>query len=221
VVSTAVADGDTRLADVARRKLSTVQEAKAEYSSQVVACLEVTRLERLTGRLACLTSWCSAFAYEQALVFATSFGALLCLALDSSDTLKWLRISSSSNGAGKEGHRQQFFLATFLRLAIMPTVPLPRHWRFWGRFTALTLRCLLLLPVGSFCLVTSFGSLCSIARFAERCLEARAHEHEKMARTQWFNGAFQICSSIMGFSCMGLFAHLYFDARLKKGLPIT
>lgn len=204
LVVQAVAANDVPLADAARAKLGCVQAAIASEP----ACVEIGVLDKAMNNCACWATWCGIIAWEQILVFTTSFGALLCLALDLSASLKVRK-----GVIGGSVSRQPPLLATFVRLAVFPMLAPPRHWRFFGRLTVIALRGVLLLPVAPICFTLTLGSLLSLTRFAQRCTDVRAVESEKAAQSRWFVRTLHTCNAITGLSSFGLFMRLYWDTR--------
>lgn len=199
-------DDPPGLAAAARAKLEAVLSAQRERGPQQGgAGEEIARLDVLIGRLASLSTWLGMLAWEQFLVFLTSFGTVFCLSLDTLETIR-------SRSGGKEARPP--LLASFLRIAVWPGLEPQRNWPSFGaRLTVATLRCALLLPVGSMAFVFTLGGLLSFARFASRCLEVRPFEMERMVRHNGFTTTLQVFSSIVGLSSFGLFVRLYWDRR--------
>jgi len=163
------------------------------------------------GLSATWVTWWGILAWEQALVFTTSFGAILCLFLDF-----WFRAKESAAGRASYAARSPPLLATFIRLAVSPTLAPPKHWRFFERFTLTALRSVVLFPLGPLCLTLSMGSVVSLMRFVQRCSDVRAVEHERATHTQWFVRVLNACNAINGLSSFGLFVRLYCDVRDRK-----
>jgi len=203
------ASEDPHLAAAAQAKLGVVRGAQRQQSSQTDAGEEVARLDLLLGSMASLSTWLEMLAWEQLLVFLTSFGTVLCLSLDTMDSIR-------SRTGSREARPP--LLTNFLRMATWPGLQFPAHWSSFGRLTVMTLRCGLLLPVGSMVLVFTLGGLLSIVRFASRCLEVRRFEMERMLRNNAFTNTLHIFSSIVGLSSFGLFMRLYLDHRRHASL---
>mmetsp|Transcript_88518 Transcript_88518/g.235120 ORF Transcript_88518/g.235120 Transcript_88518/m.235120 type:complete len:99 (+) Transcript_88518:237-533(+) len=92
-------------------------------------------------------------------------------------------------------------------------LPLPKHWRTFGRLTIAALRGMLLLPVAPICLALTLGSILSLTRFAQRCSDTRAMELERASQSRWFVRTLHFCNAITGISSFGLFLRLYFDCK--------
>lgn len=198
----AVSD-DAHLAAAAATQLDHVRKAQRNQASQADIGKEIARLDMLIGRLVSVSSWLGLLAWEQVLVFLTSFGSIMCVTLDTVDFIR-------SRAKGKEARPP--LLTNFLQISVWPTLEPPRHWTL-ARAAVVSLRCALLLPVGSVVLVATLGSFASIIRFANRCWEVRQYEVERMARNNGFMKVIQVFSSIVGFSSLGLFVRLYCDRR--------
>mmetsp|Transcript_5311 Transcript_5311/g.15128 ORF Transcript_5311/g.15128 Transcript_5311/m.15128 type:complete len:309 (-) Transcript_5311:77-1003(-) len=207
--------GDKRLAEAARVKLASVRAARASIPPACAPLADMAVLDRLACRCARWVSWYGLIAFEQVLVFTTSFGAMLCLALDASDSIK----SRSMARAVPDGVRNVSrppLLTTFLKLAALPTVVPPRHWHWLGRANVIALRCVLLVPIGSMSLAVMLGSFSSLLRFAQRCAEVREVEQERAAQSRQFTTVLTACSSVAGFCSLGLFLQLYWDYKNRR-----
>jgi hypothetical protein len=131
---------DVHVAAAAQTKLEAIRKVQGERPAQVQADAgqDISRLDMFVGRLTALSTWIGVLAWEQFLVFLTSFGTVLCLSLDTLETIR-------SRSGAKEARPP--LLSSFLRIAALPSVEAPRHWHYFGRLTVSTLRCALLLPV--------------------------------------------------------------------------
>mmetsp|Transcript_117833 Transcript_117833/g.293882 ORF Transcript_117833/g.293882 Transcript_117833/m.293882 type:complete len:312 (+) Transcript_117833:102-1037(+) len=216
----AIATGEAALAEAARAKMSAVRAAMATAGSHAgqhgESATEAGRLDRWVGRCACLAVWCGEFVREQALVFTTSLGALLCLALDLRSGAATGRVVAvtAAEGAGAPA-RPMHLLSTFMRMAVCPTLAPPKHWMALGRLTLVTLRCMLLVPMVPACIALSLGSVLSLARFAQRFVEVRAIELERAAQNRWWIRTRDLGSAVTGFASFGLFLRLYVDWRAE------
>eukprot|EP00747_Dinoflagellata_sp_TGD_P165787 gnl/TRDRNA2_/TRDRNA2_187629_c0_seq1.p1 gnl/TRDRNA2_/TRDRNA2_187629_c0~~gnl/TRDRNA2_/TRDRNA2_187629_c0_seq1.p1 ORF type:complete len:321 (-),score=38.82 gnl/TRDRNA2_/TRDRNA2_187629_c0_seq1:106-1068(-) len=216
--------GEQRLADAARAKLVRVTAARPEALGGVQA----GRLDKLADSFACCAAWWGILAWEQALVFTTSFGALGCLLVDALESTRnrpwvgklWVARAPLGRAVGRganEARPSPQLLTTFLRLAMLPSLAPPKHWQWMSWLTVQALRCSLILPVMPTCLCLALGGLASLARFSQRCTEVQAAERERAARSHWFMGTLHVCNSIAGFSSFGLFLRLYWDFRHSNG----
>jgi len=207
---------DSRLAAAARAKLASVNAARFVSTTKGSECVEMGRLDRVAGLCAGWAIRWGLLAWEQALVVATSFGALLCLGVDTGHSL-WMKTTVNA----REATRPDALLSSFLRLATSPCLALPRHWRPVDRVAILALRCVLLVPLAPMSLALLLGGLLSLARFGQRCAEVRAAEVEHAAENRWFMGAVHCCSSIAGVSSLCLFMRLYYDRPRARQLAIN
>jgi len=199
----------TSLADAAKAKLRRVREAMGvQHAQSGEGCSEATRLDRRINFFTHYGVRCALLAWEQFLVFTTSFGALLCLAHD-------VRSSISGGHAAKGfAGRHPPMLQRFVRLALSWNKhALPPDWNAFERFTVVALRIVLLVPMGQCLLTVACGASLSLVRFAKRLWEVRALEAERAGRCHWFVRTRNICSAITGLSSFGLFWRLYRDSR--------
>mmetsp|Transcript_71202 Transcript_71202/g.159351 ORF Transcript_71202/g.159351 Transcript_71202/m.159351 type:complete len:329 (-) Transcript_71202:78-1064(-) len=209
----AAQEGDVRLAEVARAKLRSVQAAKASAAGQPAYLVEAGPLDKLINDCATCATWCGILAWEQVLIFTTSFGALLCLAVDATSSFR-LRLGGAVAApvqVATSGSRPHTLLSAFIKLAVSPMLPLPKHWGSLGRLTVMALRGMLLLPVAPICMALTLGSILSLTRFAQRCSTTRAIELERASQSLWFVRTIHICNAITGISSFGLFLRLYMD----------
>lgn len=212
VAASAVQRGDERVAAAARARLATVQGARQEPA--VRAAESKHRLERQIGRCISWATWWGLLAWEQVLVVATSLGALLCLAVDATESFRGLR---AEHGAVMDSATPRPpLLAAFVRLALLP-VSAPEHWGWAGRCAITALRGTLLLPLGHFCLAVSAGALLSFARFVHRCSEIRPVEVERAWQSPRFLNVLHAFYGITGAASFGLFVRLYWDRRIRPG----
>jgi hypothetical protein len=203
------ASGDSHLAAAAKAKLDEVSRAKTERSGQAETDSQLAKLDQILGRLVSLSVWLGRLAWEQALMLPTSYGALLCLSVDATQYLRSLVRPSLS--ANKEVRVP--LLKTFMHLAAWPGKDPPHHWSSGGRLTIASLRCALLLPVGSMTLVIVMGGFLSCVRFVQRCIEVRTFEVERMLRNSWYMYTMLFFKCVVGYASVGLFMHLYRDHR--------
>eukprot|EP00416_Gambierdiscus_australes_P046625 CAMPEP_0171100730 /NCGR_PEP_ID=MMETSP0766_2-20121228/53128_1 /TAXON_ID=439317 /ORGANISM="Gambierdiscus australes, Strain CAWD 149" /LENGTH=323 /DNA_ID=CAMNT_0011560603 /DNA_START=115 /DNA_END=1083 /DNA_ORIENTATION=- len=198
----AAAAGDARLAEVAQEKLRSVDDAKVSVLA-ATDCFKGGLLDRLLNHCACWATWWGILAWEQALVFSTSFGALFCLAIDAAHSVR--------RGMDLPTQASRPFLSTFVKLAVWPPMPPPQHWRTSGRLTVAALRGLLLLPVASIGVALTLGSIVSLTGFAQRCCEIRTAELDRASRSQWFVRIVDAWTAVTAICSFGLFARLYWD----------
>jgi len=208
VADKADASGDARLAEAARAKLEAVRNAQAPPILGEASRSQAGALERLAGLSARRAAWWWLLLREQVLVFATSFGALLCLAFDAAQLTKGLLGQSRV----QDEARPQM-LSTFFRLAGSPMLQLPKHWQRFDRLSLVVLRCALALPAGSLLATVALGGLASLGRFAQRCSEVRDVELERAAHSRLFVWGLNICSGITGLTSFALFVRVYSDWR--------
>jgi len=222
----AAAAGNTKLAEEATSKLQSIRAAKASTAARATTCVEAGWLDLAIGRCACWATWSAFLAWEQMLVFTTSFGTLLCLALDASFSISTRSLTLASAGSGlpmtagplagtrgRDGRPLLPLLVTFMRIAVSPNHTPPAHWRFGGRFTVIALRLGLFVPVGHFCVTLTVGGLLSLARFIQRCNDVRAVELERASQSHTFLRVLQACNAVIGISSFALFLRLYLDYR--------
>jgi len=197
------------LADAATEKLRCVREAMGVQQAQSgEGVSEATRLDRGINIFAHYGVRCALLAWEQFLVFTTSFGAILCLAHDVRFCMPGGHASRGFSG------RQQPLLQRFLKLALFwNKQALPPDWKPRERYTVFALRFVLLVPLGQCLLTVACGASLSLVRFAKRFWEVRALEAERAARCHWFVRTRNLCSAITGLSSFGLFMRLYRDCR--------
>jgi len=198
IATKALTGGNRRLAEAARMKLSRVSALTPEQIPS-----NIDKLDRLVGKCAFWVTWSSLVVWEQVIVFGTSFGALSFLVLDTCYRLR------SAAVARKDTHPP--FLITLVRLFFPGSEP--RHWSWSGHLLAASLRCSVLLPLGSVGLSLSIGSLLSLMHFARRCLEVWSVASERAMNSHWFSNILVTCNSVLGLSSLGLFFHLYLDHR--------
>eukprot|EP00927_Polykrikos_kofoidii_P057507 TRINITY_DN51646_c0_g1_i1.p1 TRINITY_DN51646_c0_g1~~TRINITY_DN51646_c0_g1_i1.p1 ORF type:complete len:295 (+),score=43.71 TRINITY_DN51646_c0_g1_i1:140-1024(+) len=202
VVERAEANGNLALREVARSKLDAVRAAMASANGKAFAPAEVPRLERLLDRCSCwVDCWLLVFV-EQSLVFTTSFGAIFCLAIDMRDACRRVQ--------------RPFLLSNFVRLAVLPTVPAPNHWRLFERFMLIMLRGALLLPFGTFCSTLALGSFLSVTRFLQRCGEVMHLARDQAMQSQWLARTLEACEVVTGISTFYIFLRLAWDRPRPK-----
>lgn len=206
VEAEAASSGDTRLAAAAQSRLKGLQDARAEAMDSEDDC----KLDRLTSMCARWVAVWGLIAWEQVLVFTSSFGCLLCLVYDGMMALGFRHRAAITSG---DVARPVPLLAKFMRLTLSPAFPVPSHWGRLSKLTVVSLRCALVLPLCPMFGAFALGALTSFARFVQRCSEARAVEHERAAQSQWFIRTLYMFNSIAGLSSFGLFLRLYWDRR--------
>lgn len=216
-------DGDTPLAEAAAAKIKAVQ-AESSALPEDLSCDRFTcfgdagRLEKLADRCAHWAAWCAEFAMEQALVLTTSLGALTCLALDIfNGSLLGGKVTPALAGVGTgSGPRPFNMISTFLRLAVVPDLPPPRHWRGMSYVTVLVLRCVLLAPLVPACLALTLGSGASLLRFALHFRRVRAVVSEQASQNHAWVRAKDLGSAFTGLASFGVFLRLYADYRAER-----
>jgi len=200
-------DGDLELSEAARAKLTHVRAASLPLETE--ALRNIPRLQRMIDRCAVGAAWCSLLAWEQLLVFTTSFGAILCLLLDARNSL---RIKLATLVGRSAWTPKQPLLAAFLKHALLPNAP-PGHWAWHGRVALAALRGMLALSVAPMCVTFALGGALSVAHFSAKCSEVRAVEFERAGQNRWFLRLLQVCSAVTGLSSFVLFLRLCLDQR--------
>lgn len=168
-----------------------------------------TRIQKVLDRCAIYAVWCGLLAWEQMLVFTTSFGAILCLLLDARNSLR-MRVGTMLNKSASSPHPP--LLAAFLKYAFFST-PAPGHWSWHGRAALAALRGMLVLSVAPMCLTFALGGALSVAHFSAKVSEVRAVEFERAGQNRWFLRLLQVCSAVTGMSSFVLFLRLCLDQK--------
>lgn len=197
VVSHASATGDTRLLKAANAKLNAVIAAQASPPPRV------PWLERVISKCAFWATWWGLLAKEEFIMFLTSYGAVLCLSVDCAAVLRKL---------GKTPN----LVSAFTKVVLIPTAPLPKHWRTIDRLTVFALRGALLLPWAIFIPCWMMGTVLSAFRFARR-VKDMLNEGEQIQRTHWFGHSLLAFTGITGFASIGLWTRLYRDYKSRRG----
>lgn len=199
-------DGDLELSEAARTKLTHVRAASFRPHQD---WRTTPGLQKMIDRCAVSAAWCSLLAWEQLLVFTTSFGAILCLLLDARNSLR-LKLAAL---VGKHAWApKQPLLAAFLKYAILQHAP-PGHWGWPGRVALAALRGMLVLSVAPMCVTFALGGALSVVHFSAKCNEVRAVEFERAGQNRWFLRLLQVCSAVTGLSSFILFLRLRLDQR--------
>lgn len=199
----AEATGHSSLAEAAKAKLETINAGPQQQPEDSTG-MRVRRLDSLIDNCARWATWWGEFAREQTLVYTTSLGAMLCLIFD----------AGASYHARKDKQLQpQHLLATFIHLAVIPTLPPPRTWHVGWRFVLHTLRSVLLLPVVPTCMSLVCGGVLSLLKFGRRFAEVRAMELERAGQSQWWVRIRDLGSSITGMTSILLFMRIWMDSR--------
>lgn len=199
-------ENDLELSEAARNKLTHVRAASMPQETEA---LNIPRLQRMIDRCAVGAAWCSLLAWEQLLVFTTSFGAILCLLLDARNSLRLKLAMLVGRSAWSP---KQPLLAAFLKYALLPNAP-PCHWAWPGRVALAALRGMLVLSVAPMCVTFALGGALSVAHFSAKCNEVRAVEFERAGQNGWFLRLLQVCSGVTGLSSFVLFLRLCLDQR--------
>eukprot|EP00448_Togula_jolla_P002535 CAMPEP_0170607666 /NCGR_PEP_ID=MMETSP0224-20130122/21175_1 /TAXON_ID=285029 /ORGANISM="Togula jolla, Strain CCCM 725" /LENGTH=243 /DNA_ID=CAMNT_0010932845 /DNA_START=219 /DNA_END=950 /DNA_ORIENTATION=+ len=210
--------GDTQLAEAARKKMLSVGSARATtISSSVAGESWLDCMSRVCMR--CI-SWCGIMASEQAVVFATSFGTLLCLASDVRlGLIAWRSTTAGHSGPGvgalvATDAKKPPLLLTLIQLVLCVQQP-PANWRQLDRLTLTTLRAVILTPTACICSAFVIGAFLALARFMQRCREVQAIERLRASQNQRFVQFVHACTAATGFSSLVLFLRLRRD-RLGK-----
>lgn len=193
------------LAETAHAKLQRIRDLSA--LPMPIGKNEDRHLEHLSCICASWASWWGLFAWEQVLVFTTSFGAIFC-SLHDVRTLLLQRAAIRKPFA-----RPPALLHAFLRLALVPGSSSPPHWHRSGRFVLAALRGALFVSVGPFILSLLLGGVFSLVQFGRRCAEVRAEEFERAMQHRWFVRALHACSAVTGICSLLLAMRLHRDYR--------
>lgn len=207
VATLATEMGNDALVEAARLKLEAVRAASGAISLGGTSEERVPRLDRLIDKCATWSAQWGEIAREQALVFFTSFGVLMCVLLDVRASYQQKRQAGSQLQAPSPP-----LLSSFLRLATLVTLPPPRQWPAFNRWTLQSLRGMLLLPLGPLLAGLLAGSLLSVAKYGKRFLEVRAVELERAAQDNWWIKARDLGSGITGITSFLLFIRVYMDS---------
>lgn len=200
--------GDDVLADTARAKIQRMGELAAIVSAAPKCRGDRAILDRLAGQCSCWAAWLGLFAWEQVLVFTTSFGAILCLVLDA----RTLLLHRADRGGPSPGARPPALLQAFLRLAIAASSA-PGHWQLSWKLVLAALRGALFLSVGPLFLSLGLGGIFSLVQFGRRCAVVRAVEFERAMHNRRFVQALQTCSAVTGLCSLALATRLIKDYR--------
>lgn len=218
----AAATGDAALSAAALQRADALRHAATAGVGPPVfrqTLREAWRPDRLLDTCCCIATWCGELVWEQMLVFTTSFGALCCLGLDL--RAGWFPLGARWRAAVVAGRelgetRATPLLRAFVRLAVFPFMPMPKHWKWFSRFWLTSLRLSLLLPVVPAACALAFGSGLFLARFWQHFLLVRGAQLERAERTQWWLQLRNFSSAVTGLSALWLFLRLHRDSLTER-----